>query len=423
MTTTDHPILDGIAATLAATGLTIDELAAHIAANGGDTTTSGPSYPTLSEHLADVRAALSPGSLRTWNTHFGRLEHGTHSFCSCVCDACEDLEAGCGCDCKDCADKLAIPACGDRELRPGSFVKSELNRYATVAKRMAIKRAVVANQRRAKKGLHPLPAHGKGGAENAITAWRHLFGVLVDDELWDKNPALALDKPKRDDTKRRGMRDDELPEYFRAIVSGGNDPELDFLLSWFHLETGAREGGAIDLQMAYLQRARQMIELHEKGEKVGDQPASVELIDALTAHAISRGGSRCDPDHDDYDPTSPVFYYRHPAKAGRKGTRNEGRPGGGPAPLTARRYDSIHERVQLALPWANEIQLTTHALRKTGASIIEQIAGTETARLFLRHGRRTVTQTYTQSWEERLAAAFVVFTGRTHPLAPGGGQS
>lgn len=58
-----------------------------------------------------------------------------------------------------------------------------------------------------------------------------------------------------------------------------------------------------------------------------------------------------------------------------------------------------------------------HALRKTGASIIERIAGTETARLFLRHGRRTVTQVYTQSWEERLASAFVIFTGRDHPLA------
>jgi len=114
----------------------------------------------------------------------------------------------------------------------------------------------------------------------------------------------------------------------------------------------------------------------------------------------------------------PGFYYRNPAKAGRKGTKNEGRPGGGPAPLTVRRYNSIHERVQLALPWANEIQLTSHALRKTGASIIEQIAGSETARLFLRHGRRNVTQTYTQSWEERLAAAFVVFTGSDHPLAP-----
>lgn len=297
-------------------------------------------------------------------------------------------------------------------------MKSELSVYVAVAKRMSTKKAVRQNQRRAVKGLHPLPDHGKGGAENAITAYRHAFQVLVDDELWDKNPAAALDKPKRGDTKRRGMRSDELAEYFRVVVSGGNDPELDFLLSWFHLETGAREGGAIHLRMAYLQRSRQMVELHEKNQKIGDQPVSLELLDALTSHAIARGGPRCDPDHPAYDPTSPAFYYRHPAKAGRKGTRNEGKPGGGPAPLTARRYNSLHERVQLALPWANEIQLTSHALRKTGASIIEQIAGSETARLFLRHGRRTTTHTYTESWEERLAAAFVVFTGSDHPLVP-----
>lgn len=143
-------------------------------------------------------------------------------------------------------------------------------------------------------------------------------------------------------------------------MTGGNDPELDFLLAWFHLETGAREQGAIGLRTGHLQRARQMIALHEKGERVGDQPASLELIDALTDHAIARGGPACDPNHPAYDPTRPIFYYRHPAKAGRRGTADEGRPGGGPAPLTARRYDYIHERVQRALPWGNEIQLTVN---------------------------------------------------------------
>jgi integrase len=283
---------------------------------------------------------------------------------------------------------------------------------------MSMKKATKDNKVRIAKGLSPKPAHGKGGAENAITAYRALFESLVEDELWDTNPAKLVSKPSRDDTARRGLRDHELPEFFQAIVSGGDDPQLDFMLAWFHLETGARAQGAIDLRMGYLKRARQMIELHEKGEKTGEQPASVELIDALTDHAVSRGGPTCDPNGDCYDPTRPVFYFRLPAKAGRKGTANAGRPGGGPAPLTSRRYDDIHERIQLTLPWANEIRFTMHCMRKTGASIVERIAGSETARLFLRHGRRTVTQTYTQSWEERLAAAFVVLTGRSHPLAP-----
>jgi len=259
---TPEPILDGIAATLDAMGLTVDQLAAHMVAAGSGTAASERKYPTLSELLVTVRAGLTPGSMRGWNAHFKRLESGTPAFCSCECDECIDL-TGCRCECSGCGDKLAIPACGDRVLRPGAFVKSDLKVYVKVAKRMSVKRAVGKNQRRALKGLYPLPAHGKGGAEGAITAYRHLF---VDDDLWDKNPAMALTKPKRDDTKRRGMREEELVEYFGVIVSGGNDPELDFLLSWFHLETGAREGGAIELRMAYLQRSRQMVELHEKGE-------------------------------------------------------------------------------------------------------------------------------------------------------------
>lgn len=81
------PILDGIAATLNAMGLTVDDLAAHVD-SASDTPAGGRRYPLLAEHLAQVRSVLGDsGSLRAWNAHFKRLEAGTPQFCSCQCDA------------------------------------------------------------------------------------------------------------------------------------------------------------------------------------------------------------------------------------------------------------------------------------------------------------------------------------------------
>lgn len=278
-----------------------------------------------------------------------------------------------------------------------------------MAQRLSVKRATATNRRRAERGQAPLPAHGHGGRENAVTAYRALFAALLDDELWDTNPAAKVTKPKRNDTRRRAMRDDELVEFLRSVAAGGDDPDLDVLLCWFHLETGARRGGAVSLTLGALHRVTQSVELFEKGAKLGDQPVSAELLDALFAHAAARGGPACDPHHPAYDPSRPVFYYRHP---------DRGRVRDGAAPLSARRYDTLFRRVRRDLGWADEISLSAHALRKTAASAIERLAGSQTARLFLRHGRRSTTDTYVESWLERLAEAIVIRNGRPHPMAP-----
>jgi integrase/recombinase XerC len=388
---------------LESSGVTVEELAAF-ASRGDDQSTATSGYPTLADHIADFEATLKPNTKRTWATHYRRLVDGVAPQCRCDCDACLDLDGGCSCDCKACDGKVGIDPCGDLVLRPKAVGASTVKRWADVAERMSRKRAVGRNINRAKRRKAALPAHGHGGRENAVTAYRALFEVLIEDELWTTNPAMRADKPQRSDTRRRGLRDVEVPEFLDTVASGGDDPELDTLLCWFHLETGARRAGAISLTVGKLHFAGQTVELYEKFSKLADQPVSGELLDALLAHAINRGGPSCDPDSPHYDPSRPVFYFRH------------GRPN--PAPLTDRRYDTLFDRIQRELPWANEIHLAAHALRKTGASIVERIAGTQTARLFLRHGRRSTTDTYVESWEERLAEALVIMTGSPHPAAP-----
>jgi integrase len=134
--------------------------------------------------------------------------------------------------------------------------------------------------------------------------------------------------------------------------------------------------------------------------------------------AKSRGGPACDPLSPQYDPSRPVFYYLHSGRSRRDGSSSTE-----PAPLTGRRYDTMAMRVQRTLPWANEVSVTVHFLRHTGASIVERIAGTQTARLFLRHADRTVTDTYTHSDDVRLAKAVETMTGASHPMAKDDGPA
>lgn len=401
MSTLDF-ILNGLAAAVASGETTLDDVVARIGNADADSASHVTDYPTLAAHVAAVTRGMKKETRDTWNTHYRRLLDGTAEFCACTCDACLDLDTGCQCGCGHCADRVCILSQKDLVLRPKSVRASQVEGWVRVAQRMAAKKAVRENQRRAKKGLAAKPTHGKGGRENAVTAYRHLFGKLVKDELWSSNPASKVEKPRRDDTVRRSLHDDEVGPFFDAVVSGGDDPELDFHLTWFHMESGARREGGVDLRMADIKRATQMLRLHEKGDASADQPVSAELLDALIGFAISRGGSVCDPTSPDYDPSAPVFYYK------------DHRPDR-PHPLTDRRYDTLYQRVQKTLPWAAETMLTNHSLRKTGASIVERIAGTEAARLYLRHGRRNTTNTYTEASMRRLAEAIEVYTGRPHP--------
>jgi integrase len=156
--------------------------------------------------------------------------------------------------------------------------------------------------------------------------------------------------------------------------------------------------------MADLNMTEQLVTLHEKGTKERQQPASKELLEALTAHAISRAGARCDATSGDFDGTAPVLYYSRSTPQT-------------PRPLARKRFETLHKRIQLALPWANEMGFSLHCARHTAGTLVERIAGTQVARKFLGHGSRKVTDRYTNATSTELATAFSAMTGRSHPAA------
>lgn len=407
MTLNDRAALaNSIAAMIQGTDLTIDEVAAALTGTAANGTTFG-------ELCDQVLPTLHEGTRRTYRTTLDRACNGVDGVCDCRCDKCVApvMDSSrpdwcpCGPDCGPCAkSKITIEPLRDVVVSRATIRKPTLKQLCIVAQRVAEKRAIGQNARRSTKGLAPMPTHGNGARETAVRALKLVLEAAVDLDLLTENPMTRVKAPRRKKTTKRGLRDSEFAPFFDAVASGGNDIELDLLLSWFHLETGARRIGAVSLTLDRLLSAEQAVEVTEKFGDIRRQPVSAELIDALRDHARQRGGPAADPSSDEYTGECPVFYYRPQ----RDGT---------PHPLTDRRYDSLFGRVQRELSFANEIRLTAHGLRKGAGTVVERLGGTQVARLFLGHGDRSDADLYAESWMEELADVVSLWTGSPHPLA------
>jgi len=325
---------------LTAMGLSIDDL---VAAGLGQVRPS----VTVAEYLPQVEDAATEGKKKTYATYWRLLN-----------------------------DHL-----GDKSL--SEIKTSTLQTLSLYAKTHAVKRS---NSR-----------NGTSAQESCISAMRCFFSLAVADGLIEKSPAAALKKPTRQISDRRAFSDDEVVALYKVTSTGGDDPALDTLLLRFHLETGARRGGALALRRRDLNVARQCIRLREKNEKQRWQPVSKTLLDALVEHCDVRG---------ELAPDSAVFRHR---------PRNSGSAG---IPITRRRYNTLVARWGKALTWVQELGVSIHWCRHHATSNIERLAGYGVARAFAGHaGGDEVTNTYIKANLGEVARAVALYTGEPHPLA------
>jgi len=339
-----------------------------------------------------------------------------------------------GCDCptkffkregQSCDDRYA--GLGDTELR--SVTKADIATAMAWSERKAVKHWAYRNIRRAQNGRTLHTHDGSHAKEHLRQAASAIFGQAQDDPSTGvrSNVALKTDAPRRQKTLSRAWTIGELQQIWEALfTTGSQDVELDMLIVWFHLETGARRGGALTLVLDALDWTGQTARLTEKGGTVNNQPVSRGLIGALIAHALERGdvvaktvgGLR--PEDVTADDVlerratlrgdQPVFYYKNRWMPKGKIERE-------PHPLTRRRYNSLFDRLQRALPWADRIGARTHDMRKTGAVFVERACGYAVARNWLRHSGGDPTNTYVVASAEEVAEGFELLTGQSHPLA------
>lgn len=252
-------------------GLSIDDLVAAV----GDKQRVTNGVPTVAEYVEVVERAFGPG--RTAETYRSYWRLAVARFGDRPIDAVDD---------DGCEQVLADAVARAQQRRPGS--------------------------------------DGRSSREHCVSALRALFGRAERAGLIVRNPAAALDKPRRIESRRRALDDAELGEAVEAVRTTSHDPDLDLLLVRFHLESGARREGALNLRLGDLDSRRATAWLREKYGKGREQPVSPSLLEALGAHAKSRGAVTAE---------DAVFRTRR------------GRP------IVRKRYNTLFDRAQAALPW------------------------------------------------------------------------
>jgi integrase/recombinase XerC len=231
---------------------------------------------------------------------------------------------------------------------------------------------------------------GRSSRETTVAALRALFARAVADGHVTTNPAVGLTKPRRTRSRRRALTDDELTEFIDAVRTTSRDPDLDLLLVRFHLESGARRQGALNLQFGDLDPARATVWLREKNDTEREQPISPALCGLLCNHATSRGAA-CTRDG---------------VLRTRAGTA-----------MSERRYGTIFDRARPCLAWADRTPVSAHVLRHTAITAVGRLAGYPVAQAFAGHAPSSVTGTYLHATINDVATAIATLTGLPHPLA------
>ena len=237
---------------------------------------------------------------------------------------------------------------------------------------------------------HRPDSTGRASRETCIAALRALYARAVDAGHVTSNPAAALRKPLRTMSRRRALDDREPADLADAVRVTSTDPDLDLLLIRFHLETGARRQGALNLRRRDIDSARSTVWLREKNDAVREQPASPFLVALVLAHAADREGKGAD---------DAVFRNR----------RDE--------PITGRYYDRLFARARDCLGWDERIPVSAHVLRHTAVTRIGRIAGYPVAQAFAGHAPPSVTGRYLHASLADVATAVAALTGEGHPLA------
>lgn len=250
--------------------------------------------------------------------------------------------------------------------------------------------AVVVDVAAERARSHRPDSTGRASRETCIAALRALYARAVDAGHLTVNPAAALRKPLRTTSRRRALDDDELTALADAVRATSADPDLDLLLTRFHLETGARRQGALNLRRRDIDTHRATVWLREKNDTEREQPVSPSLIALLVAHAADRGGN-CAGD------------------AVLRNRRGE--------PTTGRHYERLFAQARDVLGWDDRTPVSAHVLRHTAITRIGRIAGHPVAQAFAGHAPPTMTGRYLHATLADVATAVAALTGEAHLLA------
>lgn len=250
------------------------------------------------------------------------------------------------------------------------------------------------NKSRELRGL-PLKEFTGANRYNAcLDAISVVFNKAVEQELIPANRTHSIPRKEIDSPKRHGLTKIQVEELLETALSGGNDPILDHLILWTQLETAARMGGILKLQMRDLDTQRQSITLVEKRSKKREQPVTKELMESLIRFAKSRGAEQL---------SDSVFRFL----PNKNGVSN---------PLSSKRFETLWKRMGKSLPWVSAQGISGHYLRHTVLTWVDRTSGHSVARAYAGHSAGDTTDSYTKVGFAEIVNAHSSITGSLHPL-------
>jgi integrase/recombinase XerC len=128
---------------------------------------------------------------------------------------------------------------------------------------------------------------GRSAEENAVGAFRHLWGYLVEKHYATINVAMRLRKPARAEPNRRGVTVEEAA-LLRELARRGRDPLLDEVTVTLPERLGLRRIELCRLRLCDLDRERATVEVWGKGDKYRTLPLPARLVDLLTCYVEDR---------------------------------------------------------------------------------------------------------------------------------------
>jgi integrase len=344
----------------------------------------------------------------TYATYWRYLTDGDPApVCTCYCDGCVETRRpgprGRCCDGRKCA--VTFDGFTGRTL--ASITAAEVKRAAQIRQcRAQVNGAVLATNRR-NRGRTARETDGQGAYAHVITAATNVFAKAFDEEKIAYNPLANLHVKRNIRRHGRALNESQLQELWDVVCTTGDDVELDMLIIWFMLETACRRGALLRLRLCDLLFEQERVVLRGKGSKPdSDKKVTPELLAALRRHAFSRGGGA------DTDAEAPVFYYR-PGRWQRGHVNFKGGEWTDEAhPIGKSRIETIFRRVQTKLPWADEIGVHPHDMRRTVAAIVERLYGHAVAGGFLDHAPADTTGRYDAATRDEVDAALEGITRR-----------
>jgi len=271
---------------------------------------------------------------------------------------------------------------------------SDVVEVALLAEKECIEYWEEVNKSRELRGL-PLKEFTGANRYNAcLDAISVVFNKAVEQELIPANRTHNIPRKEIDSPKRHGLTKIQVEELLETALSGGNDPILDHLILWTQLETAARMGGILKLQMRDLDTQRQSITLVEKRSKKREQPVTKELMESLIRFAKSRGAEQL---------SDSVFRFL----PNKNGVSN---------PLSSKRFETLWKRMGKSLPWVSAQGISGHYLRHTVLTWVDRTSGHSVARAYAGHSAGDTTDSYTKVGFAEIVNAHSSITGSLHPL-------